>query len=89
MAVFRGIRYQVDGDGESGIVQMPRNRQAVRTLSPKALCLLIQYDWPGNIRELRNVIERAVALSPGPEIQETDLPEALRVGERNGISLRA
>jgi two-component system, NtrC family, response regulator HydG len=64
-----------------------RNRQTVRTLSPKALCLLIQYDWPGNIRELRNVIERAVALCPGTEIKESDLPEALRINEHHGVSL--
>jgi len=36
------------------------------------------YSWPGNIRELRNVIERAVALSRSEVIELTDLPEALR-----------
>lgn len=45
---------------------------------PEAMRLLQAYDWPGNIRELRNVIERAVALSPGNEIQVADLPEAVR-----------
>jgi len=36
---------------------------------------LIQYPWPGNIRELQNIIERAVILSPGPVLQvpRTDL----------------
>ena len=33
------------------------------------------YDWPGNIRELRNIIERAIALCLGREIQLEDLPE--------------
>jgi len=37
--------------------------------------LLRQYSWPGNIRELENVIERAVALAKGPEITLDDLPE--------------
>ena len=37
------------------------------------------YDWPGNIRELRNVIERAIALCPGPNIQFADLPEIIRL----------
>ena len=36
------------------------------------------HDWPGNIRELRNVIERAVILSFGGEIQLEDLPEEFR-----------
>jgi DNA-binding NtrC family response regulator len=35
---------------------------------------LSAHDWPGNIRELRNVIERAVALSAGEFINLTDLP---------------
>jgi two-component system, NtrC family, response regulator AlgB len=33
------------------------------------------YTWPGNLRELRNVIERAVILAPGDQIELTDLPE--------------
>lgn len=33
------------------------------------------YSWPGNLRELRNVIERAVILAPGDQIELTDLPE--------------
>lgn len=36
--------------------------------------LLQSYTWPGNVRELQNAIERAVVLSPGPEITESDLP---------------
>ena len=37
--------------------------------------LLCQYGWPGNIRELENVIERAVALANGPEITVDNLPD--------------
>jgi NtrC-family two-component system response regulator AlgB len=33
------------------------------------------YPWPGNLRELRNVIERAVILAPGDTIELADLPE--------------
>ena len=43
-----------------------------------ALRALMAYSWPGNIRELRNVIERAVALCPGPIIGHADLPETLQ-----------
>jgi DNA-binding NtrC family response regulator len=43
-----------------------------------ALDALTQHHWPGNIRELRNVLERAVTLCPGNEIQVEDLPPALQ-----------
>jgi two-component system, NtrC family, response regulator HydG len=55
-----------------------RNRPDVEGLSPEALVILQEYDWPGNIRELRNVIERAVALCPGPRVDINDLPEMVR-----------
>ncbi|MGQ4809473.1 Anaerobic nitric oxide reductase transcription regulator NorR [Candidatus Entotheonellaceae bacterium PAL068K] len=47
-------------------------------LDPAALDLLQAYDWPGNVRELQNAIERAVVLSPGPNITVTDLPAEIR-----------
>ena len=43
------------------------------TLSPAALAALTAYDYPGNVRELRNIVERAVILARGPEITERDL----------------
>lgn len=43
---------------------------------------LKNYDWPGNLRELRNAIERAVILASGPLIEITDLPDQLQ-GKRN------
>src|SRR5262249_21169236 len=52
-----------------------RNGRAIQQIAPDALRALEEYSWPGNIRELRNVIERAVALCPGTEIQLWDLPE--------------
>ena len=52
--------------------------------SPAALDKLTAYDYPGNVRELRNIVERAVILAGGPEITEAEivLPErgARRVG---------
>lgn len=50
----------------------------LRGIESEALQRLASYDWPGNIRELRNVIERAVALSRSAEIRVEDLPEILR-----------
>jgi DNA-binding NtrC family response regulator len=43
-------------------------------LGPHALCQLMTYQWPGNIRELENQIERACLLATGPQIESFDLP---------------
>ena len=48
-----------------------------KRVTPEALQRLIDYAWPGNIRELQNAIERAFALSSQPEITPTDLPAAI------------
>ncbi|MEW6750640.1 MAG: sigma-54 dependent transcriptional regulator [Candidatus Latescibacterota bacterium] len=50
----------------------------VREISPAALAVLASYDFPGNIRELENIIERGVALANGPVIEPGHLPEDLR-----------
>ncbi len=46
--------------------------------SPAALTLLEAYDYPGNVRELRNLLERALVQGQGPEITPADLPQHLR-----------
>lgn len=46
----------------------------IKTISPEALEYLMNYDWPGNIRELANVIERAIILSSNDVISIKDLP---------------
>jgi len=48
-------------------------KMSLKDISPEAEELLVAYRWPGNIRELRNMIERAVALAAGPRIQDYDL----------------
>jgi two-component system response regulator PilR (NtrC family) len=50
----------------------------VTAVSREALDLLVRHDWPGNIRELENVIERAVALESTPTILPESLPPAVR-----------
>ena len=52
----------------------------VPIVSPDVLKVLISYDWPGNIRELRNVIERVVALCKYDTIEITDLPDTIVSG---------
>ncbi len=47
----------------------------IREISPEAVLRLVRYDWPGNIRELESVIERAVLFCPGTEILIACLPE--------------
>lgn len=50
-----------------------RYRRPVQRFDPAALQALLQYSWPGNIRELEHTIERAVLMSRSPEIQPADL----------------
>jgi DNA-binding NtrC family response regulator len=51
-----------------------RERVVPLSLSDDAVGCLMRYDFPGNIRELRNIIERVSVLSPGPVVQPWDLP---------------
>ncbi len=46
-----------------------QNRQESKQISAQIMKILIDYPWRGNVRELENVIERAVLMSPGPEIR--------------------
>jgi two-component system response regulator PilR (NtrC family) len=50
----------------------------IAAVSRESLELLVQHDWPGNIRELENVMERAVALEPTPVILPDSLPANIR-----------
>ncbi len=59
-----------------------RNGRRVKAVSPAALQRLAAYHWPGNIRELRNVIERATILAPGEFIEEEHLPSELTASSR-------
>jgi DNA-binding NtrC family response regulator len=57
-------------------------------LPDKLLPVFGGYHWPGNIRELQNVVERIAVLSRGPEVTEADLPDALRREQSAVDSLR-
>jgi formate hydrogenlyase transcriptional activator len=64
-----------------------RMGRRIETIPAEAMEALVRYPWPGNIRELENVIERAVILSPGPElnINLSELSAAPAVGA-NGLT---
>ncbi len=54
----------------------------VEGVRPDALDLLVDYDWPGNVRQLENAIERAVILRRAGLIQPRDLPDEVVQGHR-------
>ncbi len=55
-----------------------RNKKPITRIEDEALDILIHYDWPGNIRELQNVIERAVVIEESDRISVKSLPPYLR-----------
>ena len=62
------IRHFLESGGES---------PSVFTLTPEAMKHLIDYEWPGNIRQLQNVIERLKVLSPEGLINDDKLPDEI------------
>jgi transcriptional regulator with GAF, ATPase, and Fis domain/pSer/pThr/pTyr-binding forkhead associated (FHA) protein len=56
-------------------------KRSIKGISPSARAALMNYSWPGNIRELENAIERAVVLGVGDRIVPEDLPETLLEGQ--------
>jgi len=61
-----------------------RTGRSVHGFAEPALHALRGYPWPGNLRELRNAIERAVILAKGEQIERADLPLAAADGSPNG-----
>ncbi len=55
-----------------------RMRKMVTSVAPEILEVLAKYEFPGNVRELENIIERGVAVAPGERIELEHLPDALR-----------
>ncbi|MHB0867418.1 MAG: sigma-54-dependent transcriptional regulator [Thermoleophilia bacterium] len=53
-------------------------KKDVKEMSPEVMALLVNYDFPGNVRELENIVERGVALSHGNVIEMVHLPEDLK-----------
>ncbi len=56
------------------------NGKKIEGMDPKARSALYAYDWPGNVRQLRNCIESAVVMTSGTVITLDDLPPSIRSG---------
>jgi transcriptional regulator with PAS, ATPase and Fis domain len=65
-----------------------RRAPRAMTCAPEAEQALLRYKWPGNIRELQNVIEQAIWLAPTSTITLADLPEGLRTAGNGMVPTR-
>ncbi len=54
--------------------ELQRKRGKYMNLQPEVRTALVKYDWPGNIRELKNALEYAAGVAPGPIVTINDLP---------------
>ena len=62
------------------------NNKNVKGINKEALELMMQYEWPGNIRELENLIERVIALTSNELIQLNELPLSFKnIPKINGL----
>jgi DNA-binding NtrC family response regulator len=61
---------------------MEKFKAGDKQITPEAMRLLSEYQWPGNIRELENAIERIVILSKSDRMDVGDLPAEVRAGLR-------
>jgi two-component system response regulator PilR (NtrC family) len=73
MPPLRECREDIPELAQAILERHSQAHERVVTLSPAAMNALSRYDFPGNFRELENVLERAVALCSGEELQPEDL----------------
>ena len=66
-----------------------KNGGAVTGIAPDALTVLKDCDWPGNVRQLRNAIEKMVVLASGDTLTLEDVPEELRTARTEGSTADA
>ncbi len=57
-------------------------------IAPEAMEILVNAHWPGNVRQLRNLIESMVVLAPGREIRPSDIPPDVRTGGSRLLPIR-
>jgi len=59
--------------------------KTIEQIDPECLHALTTYSWPGNIRELENILQLAVLQSTGPELLKCHLPEHIQQGQANRV----
>ena len=64
-----------------------KNGKEILGITAEAMGLLSRYQWQGNVRELENVIERAVVLARGDQITESELPHGVKSGQSSTRTL--
>jgi len=84
---LRERRSEIFPMAEFLLEQLVRKYRVNSTIHPDCRAVFQQYDFPGNIRELRNAIERAVLLTAAPEITPEALPSVWRTA-RNSTSAK-
>ncbi len=63
-----------------------RHGRQSRQLAPAAMRILCDYPWPGNVRQLRNLMERLVVTVESPAVHAEDLPPEFRTTPRHGVT---
>jgi NtrC-family two-component system response regulator AlgB len=61
-----------------------QNAKSISGFAEPVQNVLLRYPWPGNIRELRNAVERGVILAAGPVVRLTDLPSQIGNADQSG-----
>ncbi len=65
-----------------------KHQKRIVSISSEAARLLVSYNWPGNVRQLKNVIESTVVLTDNEVLNTQDLPEEIRHPENNTVTLK-
>lgn len=73
---------------EHFIQEFATKRSIIKSISGEAIEVLKEYPWFGNVRELANVVERLVLLSPGPELERQQVEDIINVSNQSKTSLK-